>query len=187
MAESAQVKKAVGEAAEMVKQLPEALQAVAFGKAFDALIGATSPPSSVPGATQAQGRRRKAASANGRRLASRSNSTSGSSSVDAVVGKLNRTEHPLISGERKALDNALLVLEAARDKCGVDCLTAGDISAILRKKFGLSIDTPAIRMALHAARKLVDKTEIPTGYAYRLMQPGEIHLKALATRPAKDK
>ncbi len=169
------VKKAVSEAAEMVKGLPEALRGVAFTKAFDALMGTTDMQGA--GVRPKRGRTGAGKQGRGGRGTEREGGESVTSqAVTTLLEKLNRTEHPHISDDRKALDLALLVLRAARDESGIEWLTSGEISAVLKKKFSLPVDPPAVRMALKGAVKYVDRKPVGQAYTYRLMAPGEKYL-----------
>jgi hypothetical protein len=95
-----------------------------------------------------------------------------------LVRELNRTEHPEIQDGRKALDLALYVLRAARDKCSIEWLTPVAIEEVLRTKFMLKIDAAAIRMALGSS-DYVDRRPNGRAFEYRLMAPGETYLENL--------
>lgn len=188
MADATSVKNAVAEAAEMVRGLPEAIQSVAFSKAFDALVNTGSPPTRSPSPRNGDRGGHRAPSGGASQRRSEEGANSGSSeAVTTVLESLNRTEHPSISGDRKALDLALLVLRAARDECQIESLTPGEISAVLKKKFNLPVEPPAVRMALKAARKYVDKKPAGQAYTYRLMQPGDQYLDELTNETATER
>src|SRR5438309_4597531 len=98
------VKKAIDEAAAMVKAMPEGLQAVAFGKAFDALLAGDNGP----GGTNGQAASAPPAKKQSRRaVQSEPESLAQTATVKTLVDKLNRTEHPEIRTGRTAGDLAL--------------------------------------------------------------------------------
>lgn len=178
------VKKAIVDAAAMAQGLPESLQAAAFGKAFDALISTDSDRSRPNG--QGLIRETTPSSKPRRRAQTESETPAQTDAVKTLVNKLNRTEHPEIRMDRTAGDLALLVLRAAREKCGIEWLTPAEISAVLRSKFRLKVAPPAVRMRLGDS-KFVDRKDLTgTGkkYAYSLMAAGDAYLDKL---PAVDK
>ena len=174
------VKKAIDEAGAMVKDMPKSLQAVAFEKAFDALLARGSGTDGTNGhPVSVQPTKRQS-----RRPAPPEPETPAQTdTVKILVDKLNRTEHPEIRTGRTAGDLALFVLRAARDKCGIEWLTPAEISAVLRSLFMLRVAPPAVRMRLGDS-KLVDRKDLTGGgkkYAYRLMATGDEYLTKLET------
>jgi hypothetical protein len=177
------VRKSIQDAAAMVKDLPESLQAAAFSKAFDALMNVgnvqrTEVFRALPPA--------RAGKRHGRsRVATGIEDGEGAMGASTLNREVNRTEHPEIRDGRKALDLALLILQAGR-KHGVEWLTPSDISGVLAEKFMIRSDPPAIRMALGTS-KFVDRRPARRGkgYEYRLMAPGESYLNRLSDHDRK--
>ena len=172
----ARVKKAVEEASKLAEALPEGLRVAAFNKVFDALVGTAVPPSGVEGTDRVPTRTRRLAARGAPR--STEKASQDSTAVPRLLGELNRAEHPQIKHGRKTLDLALLILKAARDKSQIEWLTPAEVSQVLKDKFRLKIETPAVRMALGGSQ-YVDRKPAGGGFAYTLMEPGETYLKDL--------
>jgi hypothetical protein len=175
----ARVKKAVEEASKLAEALPEALKVAGFNKAFDALVG-NPGPSDMDGPDRVLPRARRAVTRGSSRVAERA--ASDSTAVPRLLEQLNRAEHPEIRSGRKTLHLSMLLLKAASDKCQIQWLTPAEISQVLKDKFRLKVETPAVRMALGAS-EYVDRKPAGGGFAYTLMEPGEAFLKQL---PALD-
>lgn len=176
------LRQAVAEAAEMVRDLPEALQVAAFNKVFDAMIGAAppAPVTAISPAVQVKGP--------GSRVTRASTPISAdavSDVVERLVSEMNRTDHPGIRSGRQALDLALMVLQAA-EQHGVEWLTPGQICRVLRDKFRVTIADSSIRMALGRAGREVDRRPAGPGYEYRIMEDGENYLENLSNASEDD-
>lgn len=100
--------------------------------------------------------------------------------VEVICSSINRTDHPDISKFHSAKDRAIFILRIARDKAGIDGLSAPEISQILDKVFRLHVTRHAITMSLGPEAKLVDRKSLKTkgieSFIYRVMAPGEEHL-----------
>jgi hypothetical protein len=155
----------LGRAVEMVSTIPEQLRPVAYTWVLERIGSASA-------------RKVTAASARGRasdRAARNSPSDEESNQLGRLMETLVRTDHPEISLGKKALDLALGVLRASKLQ-GVEWLTPQEISGILKDKFGIKTEAPAIRMALKSS-DYVDRRALPKGgYTYRIMAAGEQYL-----------
>ncbi|VVB81625.1 Uncharacterised protein [uncultured archaeon] len=107
--------------------------------------------------------------------------------ADKVMSKIDRTKYPLMFKLSHALDLALYTLLIVREQCGLNGLTASQVSKILTDKFRLKATPSAIGMALKSS-PYVDRTPIETGggtgYCYKLMHAGEEYLKELLKSPS---
>ena len=157
-------------AGEVVKDLPEAVQAVAFQRALDELSG-VDPSQSQPRKTNASRRQ----SRNSARSAKPGGGKAGR--AEQLETQLDSTQYPEIDDTQSVLLNALGVLKAAKDRASIDGLTPGEIARVLTNKFRVRTSDAAVRMALGDARKLVDRQSEGRGYIYRIMAGGEKHLE----------
>ncbi len=167
-----ELKAIFAQAAEIAKAVPDSMQEAAFNRALDALLAVATDPHRRAGTASRRAAKRSATPQPSRRK------SGADDRVTKILSELDRTKYPTINSTRKALDAALLVLSAAQD-LKIEALTPGQISQVLREKFRVTIQEPAVRMALGGAGKLVDRRPEGTGFAYRLMEPGEEYLNVL--------
>lgn len=161
-------------ASEIASSVPKELREVAFNRALDALLVASSkhnPP--PPGAPPVQ-----------RRQKPRPSSGTEESSGAGLLADLDRTRYPEIMSARRVLDRALLLLRAARDDHAVDGLGGSQIAAILSDKFRVRTTRQAVTQALEAAADKVDRKRLHgKSVIYRLMHPGDQYLTTGRSEP----
>jgi hypothetical protein len=170
-----QLRRAVTEAADMVKELPEHLQMAAFNKVFDAMVGTARAPLPAPTTAELPSERGSYAQA---RMPTPAAPKDDTDRVASLLSALDRTIHPEIRSGRPVIDLALLVLRAAGD-CGQEWPTAREIARVLREKFRLRVPDSSIRTALGGAGRFVDRRPFGTGFEYRLMDDGARYLESL--------
>jgi len=155
------LKKRLENAAEIVANLPQHLQAAAFSIVVAELISAD------------------------RIEPYKKNTNKASPILDnakkditpSLMG-INRTKYPQMETLNSALDCSLYLLQIARDELNIDGLNTVQISSVLKDKFRKKISKHAVSMALMAAGKLVDRIPNGKGFLYKIMDAGEKHLEA---------
>lgn len=164
-------------AAEIVKDLPEAVQPAAFQRALDEISGAiTKQGGTAPSKSTARSTR-GGSNARRRSLVSSKEGDPGTDRAATLERSLNRTKYPQITSSLGALERSLHLLRAARDDQEIDGLTPGEIAQVLTNKFRVRTTAAAVRMALGGAGSMVDRYPEGRGYLYRIMDAGEDHLK----------
>ncbi|MEW6193498.1 MAG: hypothetical protein AB1507_09115 [Bacillota bacterium] len=160
-------------AAEIANVVPENMREAAFHRAVDALLSQTSQET------------RRSHKASKHKAVAR-----GVDGVPGTIGDLmkimDRTQHPEIGRATKVLDRSLYLLRAVKTQHGIDGLTPSEIARILTDKFRVSTKDSAVRMALGGAGNLVDRVPRGKGYAYRIMEAGEIYLEGLDKKTPAD-
>lgn len=153
------LKQTFEEAAGIAAVVPEPLRTVAFQRALDELLGDSGAhPSS---AKKSPAGRRSSRSAKPRET-----------SLEELVSKINRTEHPEVTEEMPVLQRSLAILKIAKD-LGVDGLAAPRIAEILTDKFRIKTRRTHVSEQLSGATKLVDREKDGLGFTYRIMGAGE--------------
>jgi hypothetical protein len=156
-------------AGDIVKDLPEAVQAVAFQRVLDEL-GGTQRALSHSGPQHSKNVRAKKAGAavSGKPL----------DRAETLEQNLDRTKYPQIKSSLSTLDRSLYLLKAAKDELDIDGLTPGEIATVLTNKFRVRTPDSTVRMALGDS-PFVDKRREGRGYLYRIMDTGEDRLSAM--------
>ena len=170
----------IKEATEAVKDVPDDLRAVAFQKAFDALVGEPIGGPSAVDSKPDKGRRTRGGG--GKRKASRTDEASNRSKLD----QLDRTSHPEISQDASSLVNALRVLKAAYDDLDIDGLSAPEVTHVLTNKFRCTVSRRAVSNALNDAGQFVNRHTEGKSVIFRIMSAGEQHLAELESGTAAD-
>lgn len=168
---STDISKLIKLATEAVEGVPDHLQGVAFGKAFDALLAEQQDA----GPTAPRRSRRKTPSKGDPKSTSQSTGEYNRSLLD----QLDRTAHPEITHDGTALTNSLRVLKAARDELSIDGLSATDIAHVLADNFRCKIDRTNVTRGLNAAGQLVSRRKEGRAVIFRIMSRGEKHLDDL--------
>jgi len=169
-----ELKQLAARAAQLVGDVPEALQGVAFQKIFDALMAEWVGASGNSGQTDATGNSNRARPSDPTTAKSQDR-------LSKILNEADRTKYPQVTIGRKALDLALLVLQLARDDFATDWLMPSEISRVLGEKFRLRATPAAIRMAISEST-YVNRRRRPDGnYEYSLMQGGEAYLATAPT------
>jgi predicted transcriptional regulator len=171
------VEEAILKAAEIAKKVPENLQDAAFNRALDALLAS---PAKDASASSLGG---------GRALRSGSDAADPSSSqnpnrVEMMMSNFDTTAFPEIGAHKPPLENALRILQAAREALQIDGLTPTEVAAILRDKFRVSVAESSVRMALGRAGNLVNRVRRGRAFDYRIMAPGDTYLASPARTQA---
>jgi len=154
-------------AAELASQVPEPMQAAAFNRAFNILLGQEEyevGPKSSPRKTKPK---RKSGLDN----------KGISSEIDSISENLDRTKYPYITSSVKTLERSMCLLKAVRDDLGIDGLTPPQIATVLTNKFRIPTSRTRVSTVLSSAGNLVDRTKKGNAYFYRIMEPGERHLE----------
>ncbi len=154
------------QAAEIAKSVPEHLQETAFHRALDAILGETAKGSA--GSTKSKTAKTKGVL-----------DQKGSESDHTVVllEHMDSTAYPQVHDASKILDQALVILRAARDDFEIDGLSSPQIAKVLTEKFRHRTSRQAVQMALASAGRMVDRVTPASGAAYfRIMRPGETYL-----------
>ncbi len=163
------VKKAFLEATEIASKLPKHLQEIGFNRALDHLLG-----------KNVRDNQRETFSSRSPRQ--HESMTKEDGEFGKLLNAINRTEHPDVGSTTRVADRALKVLELVIDKCGVDGMTALQISEILTRKFRLPVTTNSVNMALERETGTVDIRHSANGVkVFHLMAPGEEYLRRLRT------
>lgn len=163
------VTKLIKEATEAVKHVPENLQEIAFSKAFDTLL-----------AKQSGDNPAAASETRSRNRGSKNSSSQRPKSTDSQsLDQLDRTAHPEITPEGKALNNALYVLLAARNDLGIDGLSASAIAHLLLEKFRCKTSRQSISQSLNDAGRYVNRHKEGNAVIFRIMGAGENYLEKL--------
>jgi hypothetical protein len=159
-------------AVEISRVAPAHLQEAAFNRAFEALSkeGDGSPRPT---------KRRAGGSARRGRNSNASPSTGADDPAGVLIASLNRTDHPGITEAPRVLERALHLLQVAERDHEIPGLSAPQIAKVLTDKFRLSVTRQAVSYALDNAGRLVDRTpQAGASVLYRIMDPGEKHLKS---------
>ena len=162
------------QAAEIAQQVPPAMQEAAFNRALEMLTTDQLSRSRVGSKTRGG----KSGSA-----AAPKDTAKTENPVRQLVDGIDSTQHPGVASASKVLDRALMVLQIALKDHSIDGLSPGEIASVLTEKFRLNTSAPAVRMALGSATTLVNRIPRGTGYAYRIMGPGEDYLAHLKRSP----
>lgn len=153
-------------AAAIAKKVPQNLQEAAFNRALDALLGA-------------QGKA-KGASGNSRGRSQRRGPGKEELGSSGLLGEIDRTKYPDVGATGRVADQALKILQLAREDHNVDGLTAAEITEILTQKFRLPTKVAAVRMALERESDNVDVRSGSGGrHIFRIMAPGDAYLSRL--------
>jgi hypothetical protein len=100
---------------------------------------------------------------------------SGSSAVDDLIAGIDLSEHEAIHEMTTAKDLALYVLLVAQ-RAGVEGLRPAEIHQVLKQKFRINKELPAIQMALKEAKTLIDRNPDGSAFKYSIMRKGEEYL-----------
>jgi len=170
-----ELKQVFARAAEIATAVPPNLQEAAFQRALDALLGPAEPGAPPPGhpSPSAPSIPRVGPEPKGG-----GDNDSEPDPAAILIERIDRTEFAEVMAGRRVLDKALLVLRAAHHH-GITSLTPGEIARVLTEKFRESTSDAAVRMALGNDDSYTDRVRKASGFAYRLMAPGERHLAAL--------
>ena len=155
------------QAAEIAKDVPETMHAVAFNRALDALL-----KEDTKGAVRADknGKTRRVTTT------PKTNDSSGDE-ITTMLQQLDRTAHPEIPKAQRVLDRSLHLLRIAKDVLEIDGLSSTQIAKVLTKKFRLKTTHQAVRQALDKAGDKADRVSAGNGATrYRIMAPGEEYL-----------
>lgn len=182
-----QLQDAFVRAAKIAEAVPEALRAIAFQRALDAVLGAPpqpeedrergrgAPPRLPSGRTTRRGAKRSTADGEG--------SQEEPDIVARLSELLDRTELADLMAGRKTLDRALLVLRAAQHH-RIDAMTPSEIADVLTEKFRERTKESAVRMALERSPAYTDRRRRggrrDGAVVYVLMGAGERYLDAPA-------
>jgi hypothetical protein len=157
------------QAAEIAKSVPDHLQETAFNRALDAILGQTA--GGAEGSSRSTNR--KAAKLKGVHEQK-------DAEIDPTVVLLEHmdsTAYPQVHDASKILDQALVILRAARDDFEIDGLSSPQIAKVLTEKFRHKTSRQAVQMALASAGRMVDRVTPASGATYfRIMRPGETYL-----------
>jgi hypothetical protein len=154
------------QAAEIAKSVPEHLQETAFNRALDAILGEAAKGSSAS-------TKRKALKAKG----VLKQEDSGTDPTVVLLEHMDSTAYPQVHDASKILDQALVILRAARDDFEIDGLSSPQIAKVLTEKFRHKTSRQAVQMALATAGRMVDRVTPASGPAYfRIMRTGETYL-----------
>lgn len=174
MSEPDEVAEITKQAAEIAKGVPANLQEAAFNRAFDALSQGDAQSTSAKG-KPARGNRSSRKPPSRKAVLPRDDDSQ--DAADVLIGGLNRTAHPEITGASLGLDRALGLLRVAEQEYDIDGMSAVQIAKVLTDKFRLRTTHQGIRQALNAAGDFVDFVPQSSGAAiYRLMDAGEKYL-----------
>ncbi|HEX3432555.1 MAG TPA: hypothetical protein VHT25_00665 [Solirubrobacteraceae bacterium] len=169
--DAARIAEVAKQASEIAAVVPEHLQEAAFNRAFDELSGGKSSVGAPKSSKATKGR-------SGRAPENRDGDVD---PVAVLVASLSRTDHPEITDVARSLDRALHLLRVANRDFGIDGLGASQIAKVLNDKFRQPIKPQTLGEALNGAGRFVDRIPQPDGSViFRLMDPGEKHLDALA-------
>lgn len=150
----------IEQASAAAAKAPDHLQEIAFSKAFDFLngagVGAPETATHAPGQGESEDTQEAPKA--------------------TTLDSLDRTKHPQVIHSRSALDNALLVLRAAREDLSIDGLSASDVARVLQEKFRCPVARETLSRALNGAGGLVDRRKEGVRVVFRLMAPGDEHL-----------
>ena len=146
----------IEKASRAASHAPEHLQQIAFSKAFDLLSGARKEEQEVGVRTGRQGVSKEAHEVQD----------------TLTLEDLDRTRHSVITHGRSALENAMLLLRAAKDDLYIDGLSASDIAKTLTEEFRCSVSRRAVGNALNGAGRLVNRRKEGNTILFRLMAPG---------------
>lgn len=157
------------QAAEIAKNVPEHLQETAFNRALDAILGETAGGAEgSPGSTKRKAAKRKGVP------------EQRDAEIDPtllLLEHMDSTAYPQVHDATKILDQALVILRAARDDFEIDGLSSPQIAKVLTEKFRHRTSRQAVQMALASAGRMVDRVTPASGPAYfRIMRPGETYL-----------
>lgn len=166
--------KTFAEAAEIAKKLPENLQEAAFNRALDELLNGSARKSSA----KSRGSSRHVAKP-------KPNSNEVEIEPNHLLADIDSTRYQDIGDTGRVADQALKVLQLARQDHGVDGLTASQIFEILTQKFRLPVKKNAVLMALRREPKTVDVKPGPNGQIFRIMAPGDDYLENLRASGAE--
>jgi hypothetical protein len=162
------LKEAFKEAAAIASVVPESMQEGAFHRALDEILGDSG--GSSPGEGSPRGAPRK------RRPRRETGVAKQDDSVDDLVAKINRTEHPEINDSMPVLERSLSILLIAKN-LGIDGLSPPRIAEILTDKFRVKTRRQHVGAHLSSATKFVDRHKEGRGFSYRIMGAGEKHLE----------
>jgi hypothetical protein len=153
---------AIAQATRLVKDVPEDLRVAAFNKAFEALMG------SSPGSERSAGKRTRSAPSRPRVP---------EEPIDEIMENLESTAYPTIRHGRSVIVLAMLTMQAVRESCDVEWLSAGQVLKVLKDKFRIPIKADSLNKALSRATAYVDRKQVDGTYMYRVMAPGEEYLQ----------
>jgi hypothetical protein len=104
--------------------------------------------------------------------------------VDTMLAHIDSSAHTEVYQASRLLEQALHVLRIARDDYGIDALTAGQITKILKDKFRVSATPQGVHSALNR-NGVVDRVPAGKGlWKFRLMAAGEAFLADPTAAPA---
>lgn len=165
---------AFAEAAKIAGKLPKNLQEAGFNRALDEMLGAGRKDSSrLTGSGKAT-----------RRGASGLSDTTKEGT--GLLNSIDRTKHPDVGATDRLADQALKVLQIAKDDHGVDGLTAPEIASVLTDKFRLPATRQGVYLALSRETRTVNVRTKDGKKVFHLMASGEAYLSRLRSGEAKD-
>ena len=165
------LEKALLEAAELAKKLPENLQEAGFNRALDQILGKDAPSHG--------GRQRDSKNSRRKRTNPGDEPDKGNRAAD-LIDAIDRTAYPDVGATNRVADRALKVLELAHRDHSVDGLTASEIAHILSAKFRLSVKANSITKALERETETVDLLSgSGSSRVFRIMASGEAYLEKL--------